>query len=161
MKWIDNCKIVVTGSGVQLSLMVVQPNVDVVYHGLMTYKYRTFLDWFWQWSTEVLTEKPATAPFFPPQISRELWVMDCVQGHYNEGTTTQHMKQRHLQLFWHENSDCIVYCVCAVTLFLILIAVASWSECLCYAVHEERRQRDKLQRKINSHFIHILRNGLT
>jgi hypothetical protein len=32
----------------------------------------------WQWKTEVLTEKLASVPFCPPQISRGLWVMDCV-----------------------------------------------------------------------------------
>jgi len=36
----------VTGSGMRLSLMVVQPRVDVMYCGLMTYEYRTFLDWW-------------------------------------------------------------------------------------------------------------------
>ena len=33
------------GSGVRLSLMVVQPHVDVVYHCLMTYEYGTLLNW--------------------------------------------------------------------------------------------------------------------
>jgi hypothetical protein len=78
MKLIHNCEIVVTGSGVRLSLMVVQPLVDLCIMPWWIMYMEHFWIGDWQWETEVLTEKLASLPFCPPQISRGVWVMDCV-----------------------------------------------------------------------------------